>query len=111
MIDTGSNPRTVTHTRPAYQLHHNHHHNHALFSVLLRHSRGALPPSSPLRQKCHQSGRILLSCFCCFILRHFDGLKICFLKFPETLDSRFRGYRWTHILHFGGLKKRFLAGR
>jgi hypothetical protein len=48
--------------------------------------------------------------FRCVTLWHFDDLKISYPKFPGTLASRFRGYRWSHILHFGGLKLRILEG-
>ena len=41
---------------------------------------------------------------------HFGGLKMRFLEVAETFCSRLHGCRWKHIWHFGGLKKRFLAG-
>jgi len=41
---------------------------------------------------------------------HFGGLKMRFLEVAETFCSRLHGCRWKHIWHFGGLKMRFLAG-
>jgi len=41
---------------------------------------------------------------------HFGGLKMRFLKVAETFCSRLHGCRWAYIWHFGGLKMRFLAG-
>jgi hypothetical protein len=41
----------------------------------------------------------------------FSGLKLLFLKRPETLGSTLRGHLWSHIRHYRELKTRFLARR
>jgi hypothetical protein len=52
----------------------------------------------------HESLEWKVPWFCCVTLRHFDGLKIRFLKFRETLGSMFRDYQWfENATHDGSL--------
>jgi hypothetical protein len=44
-------------------------------------------------------------------IKYFGGLKMRFLKRPETLGSTLRDYLWAHNLHFRGPKTLFLALR
>ena len=75
-----------------------------------RHSSGSWQTENEIL-KCHEMLESKVSCFRCFTLLHFEGLKKRFLNCPETLGSNLCSFRLSYNIHFGDLKMRFLEGR